>query len=519
MESLHYDNLHFSDDKDILNIINNEIIYYSNKITKISSFSLKQDRIIIITNKSIYIFQNKKLKKNLKYENIRGITFSNQSNEFIIHGKTDYDFHFLHQDQTLIIYLIIKCYENELKNPLILCEINEKSLKSYVTTKKDKKRDVNLTHMDESKAIDTLTYMIDNDPTKSYKRRYTETIAGKVNIIQNIIEESPQTINSQVIFSNDEKNKSVNFEDFSIIKIIGRGNISKVYFAKNKRNNKYYALKSLPKKYLCKTSSYKETTKLIKDLDHPFLIKTEYCFDTNDRIYFASPYIQGEEFSYHIKTYKNFPEEKVKFYTAILAILIDYLHKKDIFYREFTPSNIIIDKDGYLKVTAFHIEKVFDIKKHIIENIDINEYTCPEVLSDINTMDIKGGDWWNLGIIMFEMIYSIPPFYTDDDSNMAKIVNKTELKFPKSQNISENAKDLIKKLLNKNYEERLGYKDGFEEIKNHLFFKDFDFDALLNKKMESPYKPNIGDILENNKKIEEKYTYEDLIKNGLITTN
>ena len=170
-------------------------------------------------------------------------------------------------------------------------------------------------------------------------------------------------------------------------------------------------------------------------------------------------------------------------------------------------------------MTAFHIEKVFDIKKHIIENIDINEYTCPEVLSDINTIDIKGGDWWNLGIIMFEMIYGIPPFYTDDDSNMAKIVNKTELKFPKSQNISENAKDLIKKLLNKNYEERLGYKDGFEEIKNHLFFKDFDFDALLNKKMESPYKPNIGDILENNKKIEEKYTYEDLIKNGLITTN
>jgi len=213
-----------------------------------------------------------------------------------------------------------------------------------------------------------------------------------------------------------------------------------------------------------------------------------------------------------LKKDTNVPEEKVKFYTAILAILIDYLHKKDIFYREFTPSNIIIDKDGYLKVTAFHIEKVFDIKKHIIENIDINEYTCPEVLSDINTMDIKGGDWWNLGIIMFEMIYSITPFFTDIDVELKNIITNNELKFPKNPNISENLKDLISKLLNKKGEERLGYQNGFEDIKKHEFFKDYNFDQLLGKEKEPSYKPLINSILENNKKIEERFTYEDLKK-------
>ena len=141
MESLHYDFLSISNDKEILNIIGNEEIYYSNKVLKISSsFSLRQERTLILTSSSIFIFQNKKLKRKLNYEEIRGISFSNQSNELVIHGITDYDLHFLHQDQSLIIFIIIKCYENIIKKPLILCEVSEKSLKSYCTTKKDKKK-------------------------------------------------------------------------------------------------------------------------------------------------------------------------------------------------------------------------------------------------------------------------------------------------------------------------------------------------------------------------------------------
>lgn len=520
MESLHYDLLSISNDKEILNIIGNEEIYYSNKVTKISgSFSLKQERTLILTSNSIFVFQNKKLKRKLKYEEIHGISFSNQSNEFVIHGETDNDMHFLHQDQTLIIFIIIKCYENSLKKTLILCEISEKSLKSYVTTKKDKKRDPNLSRMDEKLSIDTQTFVIDNDPNENNKRSYTESVGGKISSIVTPIEEIPQTINSNVIFSNDEKFKSVIFDDFNIIKVVGKGNISKVFLAQNLLDKKYYTLKSIPKYYLYNCSSYKETVKSIKDLNHPFLINIKYCFDTNERIYFASPYIQGEEMSYHIKHHKNFPEQKVKFYAAILILVIEYLHQKDILYREFTPSNIIIDKDGYLKVTPFHIEKLLDVKKEIIENIDINEYTSPEVLEDINTMDIKGGDWWNLGVILFEMIYSVPPFYSNDDEKMKKFASKADLRFPRNIAISDNLKDLIKKLLNKNCEERIGYNGGFEEIKNHTFFKGFDFDALINKTLESPYKPDIGDILDDNKKISEIYTYEDLIKNGIISTN
>ena len=154
-----------------------------------------------------------------------------------------------------------------------------------------------------------------------------------------------------------------------------------------------------------------------------------------------------------------------------------------------------------------------------MEKIEKSEYNSPEVLSNIEEKNLKGAnDWWSLGIIIFEMIYGIPPFYTDDNKNMNEFIKNNELIFPKNPTISESLKDLIIKLLNKNNEERLGYINDSEEIKKHNFFENFNFNNLLDKKLLGSYIPNISHI-EDNKIIEHKYTYEDLIKNGLIKTN
>ena len=518
MENLSNDSLFYTGDKEIINIIGKEKIYYSNKISKISSFSIKQDRNIILTNDSIYLLQNKKLKRKMKYEDLHGITFSSISNEFILHGEKEYDLHFSHQEKETIIYIIIKCYENIMKKPLKICEIDEKNLKAYVTSKKDKKKDINNTKMDDSKIIDTQTYIIDNDPTERNKRSYTEAIGGKMNLTQNIIEESPQKINSDIIFCNDKNLNNICFKDFNITKIIGRGKMSKIFLVQHKKNNNFYALKSISKEIVENNSSLKSKIKNIQNLKHPFLISINCCFETDNRVYFVLPYIQGERLSHYIQAYKNISEEKVKFYGASLLLILEYLHKNEILHNDFTPNNIIIDQDGYIKLTPFHIEKVFEIKKEIQEKIGQNEYNSPEMLSNIEKEELKASDWWNLGVIFFEMIYGIPPFYVDDENKLKDFINKTDLIFPRKSSASESIKDLIKKLLKKKYKERLGYNNGAGEIKNHEFFKGFNFENLLEKKIESPYKPDIKHI-ENNKIIEDKYTYEDLIKNGLIKTN
>ena len=524
MEPHFQDFLGWALDKDVLKVIGDETLYYSGKVHKYNSFSIKQERNLVLTNKCLYNFHNKKVKRQMKYEEMLGLTFSNISNEFVVHADKGYDFHFLSQEKTIIIYIIAKCYEKLLNKPIILCEVKEKSLKQYVTTKKDKKKDINNSRLKEDNIIDTQTFIIDNDPIEINKRSLTETGGGKISSTIMQIQENPKCINSEVIFSNDDKQKCVTFEDFVILKIIGRGTTGKVFFVRNKYNNEYYALKTMDKKVFdVDDSCLKKIKKFTKNMNFPFLINVTYCFETDDRLYFAFPYIQGEELFYNVKINKNLDEEKVKFYAGIIALTLDYLHKNGIEYKFFNSKNILIDKDGYLKIVPFHIGKLFKIHdnnkktKKILEQYK-NEYTPPEIFLEENTQNIKAADWWNLGVIIFEMIYGTQPFLAAQNE-MKAMIETSELKFPLNPQISDNLKDLITKLLNKKYEERLGYQNGFEDIKNHIFFKDFNFEELLKKQLQPPYKPTIGDIMEMNKKIEEKFTYEDLKKSGILNSN
>ena len=528
MEPGFEDSLGWCNDEEIAKIIGKEKIYYSNKVQKYNSYSLKQERSLLLTNKCIYNIVSKKVKRQMKYEEMRGISFSSISNEFIFHANQGYDIHFISPDKILIIYIIAKLYEELLKKPIVLCEIKEKSLKAYVTSKADKKKDSTYSRLDENFKIDTRTFLIDNDPTEINKRNSSDLSYGKLSRTASIIVENPKEINSETIFSNDSKIKSVSLDEFLIVKIIGRGLSGKVVLTKSIINNEYYALKSIKKDIIdfgSQSLSYfiNLLKNVIKNLNFPFIFDIRFCFQTDDRIYFASPYIQGEELYYNIKTNPNFNEEKVKFYSGIISLTLDYLHTKGIEYNFFNPKTILIDKDGYLKLVPFHMVQLFKMKnsnetKRMLNKFK-NEYSSPEVFSESNSIDIKSADWWNLGIIIFEMIYNVPPFYSDDDYRLKEMITKKELKFPERPKISESLKDLIKKLLKKNYKERLGYQNGFEDIKNHEFFKDFNFKVLLEKKMKTPYKPTIGGILDDNKKFEKIYTFEDLKKCEILTSN
>ena len=141
MEESPYDILNWSQDKDILNIIKNETLYYSNKIQKINHYNISQERYIVLTNEALYNIQKRKLKRKIKYNEIKGITFTKLSNEFVVHGiEGEYDYHFESQDKNIIICLIAKFYEEQTNSNLMLCEVPEKSVKNYVTLKKEKKK-------------------------------------------------------------------------------------------------------------------------------------------------------------------------------------------------------------------------------------------------------------------------------------------------------------------------------------------------------------------------------------------
>lgn len=519
MEPNIYDHLGFASDKIIQSIIGDEIIYYSNKVHKYNKLSMKQERCLLLTNICLYNLQNKKLKRSLKYIEIIGITYSVQSNEFVIHAKDGFDFHFICEEKLIIIYIIAKCYEKIKNEPIIICEVNDKSLKQFVISKKNKKKDINNTKLNKKYAIDTRTFIEDNPPPKMNKRRFTEYNINNLNFIQDQ-EEPPKIFNDEAIFTLDNNTKFTNFEDFLIKGIIGRGVTNKVMLALCLKNKKYYTIKYISKINL-ETDNNEALNSYLQNklakLYYHFLNNVEFCFQTQEKIYFVFPYIEGELLYNHIKKHKNIEENKVKFYSVIIALSIKYLHTIKMTNINISSRNIFINKDGYLKLIPFHIINILPLKKDYLEKISQkykNEYTPPEIFLNLD-IDKKICDWWNLGILIFEMIYGITPFYSEIDTELKNIICNNELKFPNKPTISENCKDLITKLLNKNYEERLGYNNDFDDIRNHAFFKDINFNELSEKKIESFYKPEIIDVNEGIKKKKLKFNYDDLIKNGI----
>ena len=146
-----HDTFNWVNDKEILEIINNENLYYDDKITKVNPYNISQERTILLTDESLYNLHKKKLKRRIPYSEISGITFSTENNEFVIHGNdSEYDYYYISNDRNLLISLITKFYEKSTNKKLKICKVSDRSLKNYVTGKKDKKKDGAYSKMDDN---------------------------------------------------------------------------------------------------------------------------------------------------------------------------------------------------------------------------------------------------------------------------------------------------------------------------------------------------------------------------------
>ena len=511
-----YDYLNCNDSPEIKNIIKNEIILFSDKILKINRFGFNQERNIIITNCAIYNIKKKELKRKIPLNVILGITISKISEEFIIHGNdNEYDYHY-HSPRR---FEIIKTINNEFfklnHKKLKFYESKEKSLKSFVTSKKEKKSNPNFTRMSKENLID-----IDD-----YFNRTTINSVSEINDILNSIiigNDSSNDNNNNNKEINNNEDKNINFksdksiEDFNIIKTIGRGECGIVSLVEYKKNNEIYAMKSLKKEILIEHNQIENELiekEILQKLKYPFLCELIFCFQNIDHIYFIMPFLSGGELFQHLKKFQNFDEEKVRFYGAQIALALDFLHKNDIIYRDLKPENILMDENGYLKLINFGMAtKLKKINKSLSGT---PEYIAPEIIKGEGIY--KSSDWWSFGILLYEMLCGLPPFYDENMEKMYEMIKNESITFPNKYNLSDDAKDIIKKLLNKNPNERLGNKNEIDEIKTHPFFSTIDFELIENKKIPAPFIPNINDN-KDVKYFEEEYINED-IENKFIPEN
>jgi len=380
------------------------------------------------------------------------------------------------------------------------------------------------------KVLITKKYIERKYNMKSLKNLEWNGIIDKIDML-NISEKDKEKIKKEIydkeMYKYRKKREKQSIHDYESLEIIGRGAFGEVHVCKEKKTGKIVAVKKI-KKSVIETKNQiihiRNEQLLMSKIKSPWIVDLIASFQEGDYLYLIMDYLPGGDLMSLLIKKDILTENESKFYIAEIILAVESIHKLDCIHRDIKPDNILIDKNGHIKLSDFGLAKVSDklynydlnIRKFNVDNeesefkheknyscVGTAYYVAPEVLNK------KGYgpeiDWWSVGIIFYEMLCGYAPFCSKETSRVCyKILHWEKfLEFPKKINLSNNAIDLIKKMINYPYC-RLG-KNGVDEIKKHPFFNDIDWDNLHN--MKPPFIPNLS--CDNDVKYFEKFPMKE----------
>ena len=287
---------------------------------------------------------------------------------------------------------------------------------------------------------------------------------------------------------------SIRIANYEVLQTIGKGGFSLVYVVRCLETAHIFALKSMNIKTIKHMEKYDfviNEIKILKMISHPFIVKMYDVIEKNIHTHWVLDFWPGGDLFFLQSQFTRFPEKVAKFYMWEIVLALEYLHSMDIFYRDLKPTNVLIDSEGHVKLTDFGLSvPYFSEAKPAKIFWGTPEYMAPEMLLMIG--HDKKLDYYSLGIILYEMLVGIPPFFSNDRREMYTSILKDDILFHPF--ISKTAKDLIMKLTQKDPVDRLGAEYGFFEIKQHPFFKDVDWQKYYDKEIIPPYVPDVRQL-------------------------
>ncbi|KAF8322124.1 Pkinase-domain-containing protein, partial [Clavulina sp. PMI_390] len=296
---------------------------------------------------------------------------------------------------------------------------------------------------------------------------------------------------------------------FSKIRMLGKGDVGKVYLVREKKTEKLFAMKVLSKKEMIARKKIKRALaeqEILATANHPFIVTLYHSFQSEEYLYFCMEYCSGGEF---FRALQGLPEKRLeengaRFYAAEVVAALEYLHLLGFIYRDLKPENILLHASGHIMLSDFDLAKasglpggrpatisqrengvpLVDTKNctsHVRTHsfVGTEEYIAPEVIH--NQGHTASVDWWTLGIFIYEMIFATTPFKGKDRNETFTNVTTYEVGFPNTPQVTPGCRDIILRLLHKDEWRRLGSKTGASEVKQHRWFSTLKWGLLRNQ--------------------------------------
>ncbi|CAA0837869.1 Serine/threonine-protein kinase D6PKL1 [Striga hermonthica] len=287
---------------------------------------------------------------------------------------------------------------------------------------------------------------------------------------------------------------------FNLLRKLGSGDIGTVYLAELIGMNCTFAIKVMDNEFLArrkKTGRAQTEREILRMLDHPFLPALYAQFTSDNLSCLVMEFCPGGDL--HVLRQKQpgryFHEQAARFYVAEVLLALEYLHMLGIVYRDLKPENILVREDGHIMLTDFDLSlrcsaeaaaaaRTRALPQLVAEPnearsnsfVGTHEYLAPEIIKGEGHGSAV--DWWTFGVLLYELLYGRTPFKGScNEETLANVVLKS-LRFPESPMVSLQARDLIRGLLVKEPENRLGTETGAAEIKKHPFFEGLNW-ALI----------------------------------------
>jgi len=285
--------------------------------------------------------------------------------------------------------------------------------------------------------------------------------------------------------------RTFGFVDFDLRATVGTGTFGRVRVVKirGSSDRSPLALKILKKSEIIRLKQVehvKAEKQILSMIEHPYIVNLLQTFQDDKRLFMVMEYVNGGELFSYLRKEGRLPNDHARFYAAEIILAFQYLHGCNVVYRDLKPENLLIDHSGHMKITDFGFAKIVEDRTWTL--CGTPEYLAPEIIQSKGHG--KSVDWWALGILLFEMLAGYPPFYDENPFGIYQKVLAGRIDFPRHFDVK--AKDLIKRLLTHDRTKRYGcLKAGAEDIKKHKWYKNVDWDVVLNRGLTPPFIPNV----------------------------